>query len=71
MSLEPRGVDITPSQPVVIETPGAGGYGPPGEREPEMLARDYRGGRFSTAYLKEHYRFDPKSINNPEKGKKP
>jgi N-methylhydantoinase B len=71
MSPEPRSVDFLPSRQFVIETPGAGGYGPPSAREPEMLARDYRGGRFSTAYLQEHYRFDPKMGDNLGKGKKP
>ena len=68
---KPLGTDFTPSQQVIIETPGAGGYGPPAKREPEMLARDYRGGRFSAAYLKEHYRFDPKMEDKRRKGKKP
>ena len=68
---KPLGTVFTPSQTVVIETPGAGSYGPPSEREPEMLARDYRGDRFSTAFLKEHYRFDPETGDNPGEGKKP
>ncbi len=40
---------------ISIVTAGAGGYGPPAERSPEMLARDRRGGKFSPQYIEEHY----------------
>jgi N-methylhydantoinase B len=41
---------------VIVETPGAGGYGPPSDRLPEALAEDRRSGKFSDAYLARHYR---------------
>jgi N-methylhydantoinase B len=46
---------LTPEEAVIIETPGAGGYGPPTERAPEDLARDREAGKFSTTYLERHY----------------
>ena len=37
-------------------TPGAGGYGPPQEREPELVARDVRDGKVSVGRAREVYR---------------
>jgi N-methylhydantoinase B len=37
-------------------TPGAGGYGPPAERDPELVARDVRDGKVSVARAREVYR---------------
>ena len=37
-------------------TPGAGGYGPAAEREPELVARDVRDGKVSVARAREIYR---------------
>ena len=61
---KPLGAEFSPSQRVVIETPGAGGYGPPSGRDRESLAKDHRSGKFSTAYLKEHYGFEPELKND-------
>ena len=36
--------------------PGAGGWGPPGERDPAAIARDVADGKFTPAYVREHYR---------------
>ena len=35
---------IPPGDRLVVLTPGGGGIGPAGEREPEALARDLAGG---------------------------
>ncbi|MEZ5855035.1 MAG: hydantoinase B/oxoprolinase family protein [Hyphomicrobiaceae bacterium] len=40
---------------VIVETPGAGGYGPPSERSQEGLAEDERSGKFSPGFMKAHY----------------
>lgn len=53
---KPFDVRFGPEQCVVIETPGAGGYGPPDQRNPELIATDRRGGLFSADYLARHYR---------------
>ena len=48
-------IKVTPAQAVIVETPGAGGYGPPGERDADKRAEDRRSDKFSDAYLKQHY----------------
>lgn len=40
---------------VSIATPGAGGYGPPANRAPELVDEDRRSGKFSAGYLEEYY----------------
>jgi N-methylhydantoinase B len=52
---KPGEVRVTPDIRIVIETPGAGGYGPPAERAPEAVERDERSGKFSAAYIQRHY----------------
>ena len=52
---KPAGIVIGPDTAVVVETPGAGGYGPPSERDPAALAEDRASGKFSDAYLRRHY----------------
>lgn len=52
---KPLGVTFGPHQRIVIETPGAGGYGPPGERDPVLVADDARSGKFTAAVLERHY----------------
>jgi N-methylhydantoinase B len=52
---KPAEVTLTPAQAVVMETPGAGGYGDPAERSPELLARDAESGKFSADYLRRAY----------------
>jgi len=42
-------------QRAVIETPGAGGYGRPEERDPEKIAEDRRSGKFTDAYISRWY----------------
>ncbi|MDP6564640.1 MAG: hydantoinase B/oxoprolinase family protein [Alphaproteobacteria bacterium] len=57
ISDKPNGVQVSPDAAVVIETPGAGGYGPPAERDHAALETDHRSGRFSADYLRRHYGF--------------
>jgi N-methylhydantoinase B len=52
---KPAEVTLTPNQAVVMETPGAGGYGDPTERTPDLLKRDAESGKFSSAYLRRAY----------------
>ncbi len=52
---KPIGVDIKAGEKVVVRTPGAGGYGDPEERDARDLAADRRSGKFSDAYMREHY----------------
>ena len=48
-------VKLTPSTTVVIETPGAGGYGPPSQRHAAAVTRDRESGKFSKRYLASNY----------------
>ena len=57
---KPSGVTVTPAQRIVVETPGAGGYGPPEARPAEMLEEDRESGKFSAGYLLRHYGFPAK-----------
>ena len=52
---KPIGVRIGASEAVVIRSPGAGGYGNPGERAAEALAEDAESGKFDADFLKRHY----------------
>jgi N-methylhydantoinase B len=40
---------------ILVETPGAGGYGAPLERAPDAVAEDQRSGKFSEAFTRKHY----------------
>ncbi|OAF08574.1 methylhydantoinase [Bradyrhizobium centrolobii] len=48
-------VRLDPDAVAVLETAGAGGYGPPVERRPEAIREDIASGKFSEAYVKQHY----------------
>ena len=48
-------IPIRADERVVIETPGAGGLGPPAERGAADLETDRRSGKFSAGYLARHY----------------
>ena len=52
---KPSGIVVGPQASIVIESPGAGGYGAPSERSAEALRDDGESGKFSSAYLKRHY----------------
>ncbi|PBB28979.1 hydantoinase B/oxoprolinase family protein [Mesorhizobium sp. WSM3882] len=52
---KPLGLQVQEGQAVVVETPGAGGYGPPAERSSEDLSRDRAEGRFSLDFLSRNY----------------
>jgi N-methylhydantoinase B len=48
-------MELRPGQLVIVETPGAGGYGPMNERRRADIETDQRSGKFSAAYLRRHY----------------
>ena len=58
MKDKPDGVDLEQGFAVIVETPGAGGYGPPAARSKDDLARDRKSGKFSADYLARHYPAD-------------
>ncbi len=55
LSTKPSGVLVQPTEAVVVETPGAGGYGLPSQRAPNSISEDRRSGKFSSTFLKIHY----------------
>src|SRR5690606_9490966 len=52
---KPLEVRVSEGEAVIIETPGAGGFGVPGERSADDLARDVREGKYSRAFVDEHF----------------
>lgn len=56
-SLPPKASDIrlTPDMAVVIETPGAGGYGDPSDRAEAARDQDRSSGKFSADYMRRNY----------------
>ncbi|MDH3235574.1 MAG: hydantoinase B/oxoprolinase family protein [Alphaproteobacteria bacterium] len=52
---KPNDIQVAQGEAVIVETPGAGGYGPAGERSDEDLARDRASGKFSADYMKSNY----------------
>ncbi len=52
-------VGFRPDEAIIIETPGAGGYGDPAGRDPASVAEDRRSGKFSDEYLAKAYGTKP------------
>ncbi len=52
---KPASLEVPPDAVVLIETPGAGGYGKPTKRTPEKRAEDAAGGKFSSSFMRKHY----------------
>jgi len=46
---------LAPTEAVVVETPGAGGYGVPAERDSALVAADRGSGKFTEGYVARHY----------------
>ncbi|WP_136600785.1 hydantoinase B/oxoprolinase family protein [Salinigranum halophilum] len=51
--------DLPAGTTVSLRTPGAGGYGPPEERDPSLLAADLRLEKVTEAAARSHYGDDP------------
>ncbi len=47
---------LAPDQAVIVETPGAGGYGQPADRAAEDLKIDQASEKFSDEYMRRHYK---------------
>ena len=52
---KPGEVAVTQDDRIIVETPGAGGYGPPGKRHQSLVEQDRNSGKFTDAYIAEHY----------------
>ena len=52
---KPLGVKFVPGERIILETPGAGGYGEPRERDKDLIETDRRSGKFTATYIKRNY----------------
>jgi N-methylhydantoinase B len=50
------GIALKPDHLAVMETPGAGGYGPPADRSKTSLKEDLDSGKFSVAFVEKNYK---------------
>jgi len=55
LDIKPSGIAVKAGEEIVVETPGAGGYGDPAKRTSEALEEDRRSGKFGAAWLKAKY----------------
>lgn len=55
LDIKPSGIVVKEGEEIVVDTPGAGGYGDPAKRAPEAVEEDRRSGKFGDAWLKEKY----------------
>jgi N-methylhydantoinase B len=55
LDIKPSGIALGDGERIVVETPGAGGYGSPADRDAEAIAGDRAGGKFSDTFLHTHY----------------
>ena len=55
---KPAPMRLKPDEVVVVQSPGAGGYGHPSDRDPAGIARDWRAGKFSEEFIARHYGLD-------------
>ena len=58
LDIKPASLQVEPTKAVCIETPGAGGYGAPVDRDKESLLEDFKSEKFSRLFLKENYNFE-------------
>ena len=57
LPIKPASLEVKPGVAVCIETAGAGGYGPPAERDIESLEDDTKSGKFSAEFMRKFYNF--------------
>ncbi|MGH6617993.1 MAG: hydantoinase B/oxoprolinase family protein, partial [Alphaproteobacteria bacterium] len=55
LDIKPSGIAVKAGERIVVETPGAGGYGPPERRDAAALEEDRQSGKFGEKALKEKY----------------
>jgi N-methylhydantoinase B len=55
LAIKPSGIALKAGEKILVETPGAGGYGAPEERSDAEITDDVESGKFSDVYVKMHY----------------
>jgi len=58
---KPANLEVNESEAIVVETPGAGGYGNPAERDRTEVEHDFVSGKFSREFVRRNYGVDPKA----------
>ena len=56
LEIKPSGVRLAAGEEIVVETPGAGGYGDPKARAESAIEEDRESGKFSAEFIKRNYR---------------
>ncbi len=56
LDAKPAPVLVKEGEVIVVQSPGAGGYGDPNERNRKQLARDLQSGKYSGEFIERHYR---------------
>lgn len=59
LGTKPGDLVLRADQQAVVETPGSGGYGRPEHRSAEKLSEDWESGKFTAAYMKQWYGWEP------------
>jgi len=57
---KPANLEVKANEAIVVETPGAGGYGEPQDRDKAAVENDFVSGKFSRGFIKDHYGVEPK-----------
>jgi N-methylhydantoinase B len=57
---KPANLEVRADEAIVVETPGAGGYGVPAERDKAAIENDFVSGKFSRDFIKANYGVEPK-----------
>jgi N-methylhydantoinase B len=57
---KPANLEVKANEAIVVETPGAGGYGKPAERDKAAVENDFVSGKFTRGFIKDHYGVEPK-----------
>ena len=55
LSSKSSGIYTTENHAIIMETPGAGGYGKPKDRKKEDVLEDKKSEKFSQNYIKKYY----------------
>ena len=56
LDIKPSGIVLKDGAKILVQTPGSGGYGQPGQRSEENIEKDRVSGKFTNAYIKRYYR---------------
>ncbi len=56
-------IPLKPGDRVRVRTPGGGGYGPPSQRDPALIAEDLRLGRYTPEQIREAFGVDPATLD--------